>query len=272
MFDEVLTVAELVEEETTKTYNRDGNIRKSHLLCIDALTYRHKPLLMLSKKFVNSHPLKTAEIKFTPPNIAQQLEGWRKLLEGHPSKTLTLRDTTVRPINDTVNNNDLIEEKYGETNELSAEHNGETKNYEEDSYNKIAVMAGQNPGKKAYLTNVEWNDKSFTMAEAKIIYGFLYFMKRNRFGLSNLMNIYLDRMDMTPEFNDVDMVKMTKGLMAMEMGGIVGDIDEATSSSPSPKAPSSTHFSSPPVFKSDADSTVEPMKSRKRRKIVEEEE
>ncbi|KAB8295829.1 hypothetical protein EYC80_008651 [Monilinia laxa] len=376
---------------------------------------------MLSKELINSHPLKTAEIKFTPPDIAQQLEGWRRLSKGHPSENLTMyhrglihlhnahsfiavhdqtwheertisskhlqmiiefhlksandcmtkiihlkklgvtseecvpfndiidavkdvsswlfarniflgsvdddimgfsdglaafgkgirhlndgsisdynqhldgsespyvktkrlgaqgddngsddgRDTTVRPVNDTVDSDDLIGEKYGETIELSAKHNGEIEDYEENGYNEVAVMAGQNLGKEVYLTNVECNDKSFTMAEAKIIHGFLCFMKRDRLGLSSMMNVYLDRMDATPDFNDVDMEKLTKGLMAMEMGGIVDDTNEDMSSPPSAEAQSSTQFSNPPAFKYDTDSSIEAMKSRKRRKIIEEED
>lgn len=47
------------------------------------------------------------------------------------------------------------------------------------------------------------------MAEEKIIHGFLYFMKRDRLGLANLMNTYLDCMDAPLDFNDFDIAKLS---------------------------------------------------------------
>ncbi|KAG4031129.1 hypothetical protein MFRU_010g02540 [Monilinia fructicola] len=110
--------------------------------------------------------------------------------------------TAELPVNDTVDNDELIEEQDGGTAEPSAEHKDETENHLE----------------KSTLPVLSFGDEPFTMAEEKIIHGFLHFMKRDRLGLSNLMNTYLDFMDAPLDCNDFDIAKPSKGLMAMHMG------------------------------------------------------
>ncbi|KAF7955693.1 hypothetical protein EAE96_004619 [Botrytis aclada] len=82
-----LKVAALVDGEMRKPYNRDGNIKRSHALCIDALTTPHMPLLMLNKEYIASHPPDRREL-FDRPNLPQQMQAYRELLENKHGKPL----------------------------------------------------------------------------------------------------------------------------------------------------------------------------------------
>ncbi|ESZ98286.1 hypothetical protein SBOR_1279 [Sclerotinia borealis F-4128] len=82
------TVIDLAFQEMEKEWCREGNCKKSHFLCVDALTSRYKPLLELGKEYNASHPMNEENFRKTAPNIAQQLEGYRKLLDHHTIEDL----------------------------------------------------------------------------------------------------------------------------------------------------------------------------------------
>ncbi|TEY57574.1 hypothetical protein BOTCAL_0213g00170 [Botryotinia calthae] len=81
-------VAGLVDREMRMPYNRDGNNRKSHFLCIDGLTTPHKPLLMLSEQYIASHPTNRKEL-YDRPTRPQQMDAYGKLLEYGNEKPLS---------------------------------------------------------------------------------------------------------------------------------------------------------------------------------------
>ncbi|KAF7909457.1 uncharacterized protein EAF01_003175 [Botrytis porri] len=83
-----MKVAPLVDIEMRMRYSRDGNIRRSHSLCIDGLTTPHKPLLMLSEKYIASHAPNRREL-YDRPNCPQQMNAYGELLDNKYGKPLS---------------------------------------------------------------------------------------------------------------------------------------------------------------------------------------
>ncbi|TGO39465.1 hypothetical protein BHYA_0053g00200 [Botrytis hyacinthi] len=107
-----LKVAGLVYNEMVKPYNRDGNIRKSHALCIDGLTTPHKPLLMLSENYITSHTPNRKEL-YDRPSRTLQMEAYSRLLEyGHGKPLSTYHRATIH-INLARCFEDYLDEKSG---------------------------------------------------------------------------------------------------------------------------------------------------------------
>ncbi|KAF7921952.1 uncharacterized protein EAE98_008163 [Botrytis deweyae] len=105
-------VAGLVEIELKKPYNRDGNIRKSHALCIDGLTTPHKPLLMLSEKYIASHPPGRKEL-YDRPIRHLQMEAYSTLLRYNDEKPLSTYHRATIHINLARCFEDCLDEKSG---------------------------------------------------------------------------------------------------------------------------------------------------------------
>ncbi|TGO73870.1 hypothetical protein BELL_0325g00120 [Botrytis elliptica] len=105
-------VAGLVQIELEKPYNRDGNIRKSHALCIDGLTTPHKPLLMLSEKYIASHPPGRKEL-YDRPIRHLQMEAYSTLLRYNDEKPLSTYHRATIHINLARCFEDCLDEKSG---------------------------------------------------------------------------------------------------------------------------------------------------------------
>ncbi|TGO08412.1 hypothetical protein BTUL_0210g00050 [Botrytis tulipae] len=112
-----LKVAGLVDIEMSKPYNRDGNIRKSHALCIDGLTTPHKPLLMLSQKYIASHTPSRKEL-YDRPSRLQQMKAYTRLLKDDHGKPLSTYHRATIHINLARCFEDCLDEKSGSQDDI----------------------------------------------------------------------------------------------------------------------------------------------------------
>ncbi|KAF7899963.1 hypothetical protein EAF00_004299 [Botryotinia globosa] len=110
-------VAGLVGNEIEKPYNRVGNIRKSHALCIDGLTTPHKPLLMLSENYIASHTPSRKEL-YDRPCRELQMEAYSRLLRNKYGKPLSTYHRATIHINFARCFEDCLDEKSGSQDDI----------------------------------------------------------------------------------------------------------------------------------------------------------
>ncbi|KAF7924098.1 uncharacterized protein EAE97_010710 [Botrytis byssoidea] len=112
-----LKVSGLVYNGMVKPYNRDGNIRKSHALCIDGLTTPHKPLLMLSQKYIAFHIPSRKEL-YDRPSRLQQMEAYTRFLKDNHGKPLSTYHRATIHINLARCFEDCPDEKSGSQDDI----------------------------------------------------------------------------------------------------------------------------------------------------------
>ncbi|EMR85565.1 hypothetical protein BcDW1_5805 [Botrytis cinerea BcDW1] len=142
----------------------------------------------------------------------------------------------------------------------------QTLEYEE--FYKIAALAEKDPEAMFHNVSVELGTNPITTSQAKILYAFVFYLQRDRIGIANMMNEYLDSLDSKIDPDDEELSKLKNALRTMNIKVIGEAIVPGTSSNASrPSFPPT-----PSTFPAGTSSIDAEGESRKKRKLGEDDE
>ncbi|KAK6594836.1 hypothetical protein H4I96_10567 [Botrytis cinerea] len=142
----------------------------------------------------------------------------------------------------------------------------QTLEYEE--FYEIAALAEKDPEAIFHNVSVELGTNPITTSQAKILYAFVFYLQRDRIGIANMMNEYLDSLDSKIDPDDEELSKLKNALRTMNIKVIGEAIVPGTSSNASrPSFPPT-----PSTFPAGTSSIDAEGESRKKRKLGEDDE
>ncbi|KAF7872111.1 uncharacterized protein EAF02_009216 [Botrytis sinoallii] len=142
----------------------------------------------------------------------------------------------------------------------------QTLEYEE--FYEIAALAEKDPEAILHNVSVELGTNPITTSQAKILYAFVFYLQRDRVGIANMMNEYLDSLDSKIDPGDEELSKLKNALRTMDIRVIGEAIAPGTSSSTS-----SASFPTTPSTLSASTSSIDAEGgSRKKRKFADDDE
>ncbi|TGO62844.1 hypothetical protein BOTNAR_0108g00050 [Botryotinia narcissicola] len=142
----------------------------------------------------------------------------------------------------------------------------QTLEYEE--FYEIAALTEKDPEAILHNVSVELVTNPITTSQAKILYAFVFYLQRDRVGIVNMMNEYLDSLDSKIDPGDEELSKLKNALRTMDIRVVGEAIALGISSSTS-----STSFPTTPSTLSDSTSSTDAEgESRKKRKFANDDE